>query len=80
MTRSPTEALTAESPPRTRATVPGPGERLLEIVATVSCDSDLHGYTGENGWRHPRSGRSSTAIDPGLRNTSARIGSDLSLT
>jgi threonine dehydrogenase-like Zn-dependent dehydrogenase len=28
-------------------------EALLEIVATGICGSDLHGYTGENGRRHP---------------------------
>ncbi|MGW4643765.1 zinc-dependent alcohol dehydrogenase [Sphaerisporangium sp. NPDC004334] len=33
--------------------VPGPGDALLEIVATGICGSDLHGYTGENGRRHP---------------------------
>lgn len=33
--------------------VPGPGEALLEIIATGICGSDLHGYTGENGRRHP---------------------------
>jgi threonine dehydrogenase-like Zn-dependent dehydrogenase len=29
------------------------GEVLLRIVATGICGSDLHGYTGENGRRHP---------------------------
>ncbi|WP_026932564.1 zinc-dependent alcohol dehydrogenase [Glycomyces tenuis] len=33
--------------------VPAAGEVLLEIVATGICGSDLHGYTGENGRRHP---------------------------
>ncbi|WP_152363403.1 zinc-dependent alcohol dehydrogenase [Microlunatus speluncae] len=32
---------------------PGPGEVRLRIVATGICGSDLHGYTGENGRRHP---------------------------
>lgn len=30
---------------------PGPGEVLLQVVATGICGSDLHGYTGENGRR-----------------------------
>lgn len=33
--------------------VPGPGEVLLRITATGICGSDVHGYTGENGRRHP---------------------------
>ncbi|MGP4020078.1 zinc-dependent alcohol dehydrogenase [Saccharopolyspora sp. 5N708] len=32
---------------------PGPGEVLLEIIATGICGSDVHGFTGENGRRHP---------------------------
>lgn len=32
---------------------PAPGQILLEIVATGICGSDLHGFTGENGRRHP---------------------------
>jgi threonine dehydrogenase-like Zn-dependent dehydrogenase len=32
---------------------PGDGDTLLEIIATGICGSDLHGYTGENGRRHP---------------------------
>lgn len=32
---------------------PGPGEVLLRIAATGICGSDIHGYTGENGRRHP---------------------------
>lgn len=32
---------------------PAPGEALLEVLATGICGSDLHGYTGENGRRHP---------------------------
>lgn len=32
---------------------PGPGEVLLRITATGICGSDVHGYTGENGRRHP---------------------------
>ncbi len=31
----------------------GPGQVLLRITATGICGSDLHGYTGENGRRHP---------------------------
>ncbi len=31
----------------------GPGESLIRIIATGICGSDLHGYTGENGRRHP---------------------------
>lgn len=33
--------------------VPGPGEVLVKITATGICGSDLHGYTGANGRRHP---------------------------
>ncbi|MEJ3746724.1 alcohol dehydrogenase catalytic domain-containing protein [Actinomycetes bacterium KLBMP 9797] len=33
--------------------VPGPGEVLIRVAATGICGSDLHGYTGENGRRHP---------------------------
>jgi threonine dehydrogenase-like Zn-dependent dehydrogenase len=33
--------------------VPDTGEVLLRVVATGICGSDLHGYTGENGRRHP---------------------------
>ena len=32
---------------------PGPGEVMIEIVATGICGSDLHGFTGENGRRVP---------------------------
>jgi threonine dehydrogenase-like Zn-dependent dehydrogenase len=32
---------------------PGAGDALLEIIATGICGTDLHGYTGENGRRHP---------------------------
>ncbi len=32
---------------------PGPGEALLRVVATGICGTDLHGFTGENGRRHP---------------------------
>lgn len=32
---------------------PGPSDSLLEIIATGICGSDLHGYTGESGRRHP---------------------------
>ncbi|MEH1127765.1 zinc-dependent alcohol dehydrogenase [Micromonospora sp. CPCC 206061] len=30
-----------------------PGELLIRVLATGICGSDLHGYTGENGRRHP---------------------------
>ena len=32
---------------------PGPDDTLLAIIATGICGSDLHGYTGETGRRHP---------------------------
>jgi threonine dehydrogenase-like Zn-dependent dehydrogenase len=32
---------------------PGPGDCLVEIIATGICGSDLHGYTGETGRRQP---------------------------
>ncbi|MBN9620055.1 MAG: alcohol dehydrogenase catalytic domain-containing protein [Actinobacteria bacterium] len=32
---------------------PGPGELLVEVVATGICGSDIHGFTGENGRRQP---------------------------
>lgn len=32
---------------------PGPGEVLIDVVATGICGSDIHGYTGENGRRVP---------------------------
>ncbi|PWH07183.1 zinc-binding alcohol dehydrogenase [Brachybacterium endophyticum] len=32
---------------------PGPGEILLRICATGICGSDFHGFTGDNGRRHP---------------------------
>ncbi len=32
---------------------PGPADTLLAITATGICGSDLHGYTGETGRRHP---------------------------
>ncbi|WP_114559258.1 zinc-dependent alcohol dehydrogenase [Desertihabitans aurantiacus] len=32
---------------------PGPGEVRLRIHATGICGSDIHGFTGENGRRHP---------------------------
>ena len=31
----------------------GPGEVLIDVVATGICGSDIHGYTGENGRRTP---------------------------
>jgi threonine dehydrogenase-like Zn-dependent dehydrogenase len=30
---------------------PGPGDVLIEVLATGICGSDIHGYTGENGRR-----------------------------
>jgi threonine dehydrogenase-like Zn-dependent dehydrogenase len=33
--------------------VAGPGDVLLDVVATGICGSDLHGFTGENGRRFP---------------------------
>lgn len=32
---------------------PGPGEVLVDVVATGICGSDIHGYTGENKRRNP---------------------------
>lgn len=32
---------------------PGPDDALIDIVATGICGSDIHGFTGENGRRHP---------------------------
>src|SRR5690606_27408148 len=32
---------------------PGQGEVLLRVAATGICGSDVHGFTGENGRRHP---------------------------
>lgn len=32
---------------------PGPGEVGVEVIATGICGSDFHGYSGENGRRHP---------------------------
>jgi len=32
---------------------PGPDEVLIKVVATGICGSDFHGYSGENGRRHP---------------------------
>jgi threonine dehydrogenase-like Zn-dependent dehydrogenase len=31
----------------------GPGEVVVEVIATGICGSDFHGYSGENGRRHP---------------------------
>jgi threonine dehydrogenase-like Zn-dependent dehydrogenase len=33
--------------------VAAPGELLIRVLSTGICGSDLHGYTGENGRRHP---------------------------
>jgi threonine dehydrogenase-like Zn-dependent dehydrogenase len=32
---------------------PGAGEVVVEVIATGICGSDFHGYSGENGRRHP---------------------------
>jgi threonine dehydrogenase-like Zn-dependent dehydrogenase len=32
---------------------PGPDEVLIRVTATGICGSDIHGFTGENGRRHP---------------------------
>jgi len=32
---------------------PGPDEVVIRVAATGICGSDVHGYTGENGRRHP---------------------------
>ncbi|HET7668428.1 MAG TPA: alcohol dehydrogenase catalytic domain-containing protein, partial [Mycobacterium sp.] len=32
---------------------PGEGEVVIEVIATGICGSDFHGYSGENGRRHP---------------------------
>lgn len=32
---------------------PGPDEVLIDVIATGICGSDFHGYSGENGRRHP---------------------------
>lgn len=33
--------------------VPGDNEAVIGVVATGICGSDVHGFTGENGGRHP---------------------------
>ena len=33
--------------------VPGSGQVVVEVIATGICGSDFHGYSGENGRRHP---------------------------
>src|SRR5512133_2896386 len=33
--------------------VPGSSEVVVEVIATGICGSDFHGYSGENGRRHP---------------------------
>lgn len=42
--------LTVEDRPDPK---PAAGEVVLDVLATGICGSDLHGYTGENGRRHP---------------------------
>jgi len=32
---------------------PRPGEVVVAVIATGICGSDFHGYSGENGRRHP---------------------------
>ena len=32
---------------------PRPDEVVLDVIATGICGSDFHGYSGENGRRHP---------------------------
>ena len=32
---------------------PGSGQAVVEVIATGICGSDFHGYSGENGRRHP---------------------------
>lgn len=31
----------------------GPGQVIIDVIATGICGSDFHGYSGENGRRHP---------------------------
>ena len=59
---------------------PGPGEVVLEIIATGICGSDIHGFTGENGRRivgqimgHESVGRVHT-IGEGVEVSQAPIG------
>jgi threonine dehydrogenase-like Zn-dependent dehydrogenase len=33
--------------------VAGPGQAVVDVIATGICGSDFHGYSGENGRRHP---------------------------
>jgi threonine dehydrogenase-like Zn-dependent dehydrogenase len=33
--------------------VSGPGQVVVDVIATGICGSDFHGYSGENGRRHP---------------------------
>jgi threonine dehydrogenase-like Zn-dependent dehydrogenase len=33
--------------------VAGPGQVVVDVIATGICGSDFHGYSGENGRRHP---------------------------
>lgn len=52
---------------------PAPGEALLRIIATGICGSDIHGFTGQNGRRHPEqvmgheTAAQVVAINPGDR-------------
>jgi threonine dehydrogenase-like Zn-dependent dehydrogenase len=42
--------IAVEERPDPRA---GPGQVVIEVIATGICGSDFHGYSGENGRRHP---------------------------
>src|SRR6187549_3858045 len=42
--------IAVEERPDPRA---GPGQVVLDVIATGICGSDFHGYSGENGRRHP---------------------------
>jgi len=56
---------------------PGPDEVLIRIAATGICGSDVHGYTGENGRRHPgqvmghESSGTIAAVGPGVGDLTA---------
>lgn len=42
--------ISVQERPRPR---PGPADVLINVIATGICGSDVHGYSGENGRRHP---------------------------
>jgi hypothetical protein len=54
--------------------VAGPGQVVVEVIATGICGSDLHGYSGENGRRHPwpDHGTRNRRPDSGARNRRGR--------